>query len=152
MNEYQDPDPFQPLPQPATWAVVVFMVAPLAVASLLFLGFGVWALFGALTHSGKQNIDIGLLEGSGISTVIGLLTVSAMWYLLRGKVSANSVTVLPTWLLHAFGWFFFASLLAVGFASGWSDPKWILYLSFPVVLIGFGVAIARKRKAKTGHE
>ena len=34
MNENQNPDPFNPLPQPAAWAVVVFIVVPLAAASI----------------------------------------------------------------------------------------------------------------------
>ncbi|HEV8552283.1 MAG TPA: hypothetical protein VGR65_02705 [Casimicrobiaceae bacterium] len=124
------------------------MVLPLAVASILFLGFAVWALFAALVHSGKADIDIELFEAGGIATAIGLLTMLATWYVLRGKVSANGVTVLPTWLIHAFGWFFFAGLLAVGFASDWGDPGWFLYLSFPVLLFGLGLAIARMHKSK----
>ena len=66
-----------------------------------------------------MNVDVDSLEAGGTFAVIGFFTASAMCYFWRGKVSANGVTLLPTWLIQGFGWLLVAGLLFAGYESGW---------------------------------
>ena len=134
--------------QPIGRAWRIFSIIGCTFTAVIFVSLSLLAWTDMIQRRSLDYEGGPLWIGAAVAGVIGIAATFIAWRLVRRRVSANGVTVLPAWFIQLYGVFMLVCLCFVAFYKGT-----VLFVvegvlvSLTMILVGRN--IARRQKPRT---